>query len=268
MVKKRINYEVIGLVPAGGKASRIAPLPCSKELYPVGFHSDERGFRPKVVSHYLLEKMRLADIKKAYIILRDGKWDIPAYFGDGKMLDMHLAYLMMGLPFGVPYTLDQAFPFVKDAVVALGFPDSIIQPEYAFEKLLAKQSESNAAIVLGLFPAHQPHKTDMVEMDAHGRVRTIHIKPDHTHLDYAWEIAIWTPAFTQFMHEYVSAQRKKYGKSPVIGEKKELFLSDVIKYAIKKGMQIDKVIFKDGSCLDIGTPKDLLKAIQSQIKFQ
>ena len=94
--------------------------------------------------------------KKAYIILREGKWDIPAYFGDGKSLNMHLAYLMMGLPFGVPYTLDQAYPFLQDALVALGFPDMIVEPDYAFVRLLAKREEVNADIVLGLFSALQP----------------------------------------------------------------------------------------------------------------
>jgi len=100
------THEIVGLVPAGGQASRIAPLPCSKELYPIGFRSTDagHGLQTKVVSHYLLEKMRLAGITKAYIVLRPGKWDIPAYFGDGLFLNMHLAYLMMRSPLGVPYT--------------------------------------------------------------------------------------------------------------------------------------------------------------------
>jgi glucose-1-phosphate thymidylyltransferase len=101
----------------------IAPLPFSKELYPLGFRSldRDRGLRPKVVSHYLLEKMRLANIKKAFIILREGKWDIPAYFGDGKMLDMNVAYLMMDVPFGAPFTLIRHIRFVQDAL-SLGIP--------------------------------------------------------------------------------------------------------------------------------------------------
>ncbi|MEO1560926.1 MAG: dTDP-glucose pyrophosphorylase, partial [Cyanobacteria bacterium J06632_19] len=35
------NIPVIGLIPAGGKATRISPLPLSKELYPVGFRDDD-----------------------------------------------------------------------------------------------------------------------------------------------------------------------------------------------------------------------------------
>jgi hypothetical protein len=33
--------EVVGLVPAGGLGTRTSPLPCSKELYPIGFMRQE-----------------------------------------------------------------------------------------------------------------------------------------------------------------------------------------------------------------------------------
>ena len=82
--------KIVGIVPAAGQAARISPLPCSKELYPIALRRDESGARPKVVSHYVFERMRLAGIRKAYLILRQGKWDIPAYFNDGTaLLDMH-----------------------------------------------------------------------------------------------------------------------------------------------------------------------------------
>ena len=265
---KMAPLGLIGLMPAGGKAARIAPLPCSKELYPIGFRPVDQGhsLRPKVVCHYLLEKMRLADVRRAYIILRKSKWDIPAYLGDGKMLDMHLAYLMMYLPFGVPYTLDQAYPFVQDAMVTFGFPDIIFQPDDGFVRLLTKQTESNADIVLGLFPAHQPHKMDMVDLDANGRIRGIQIKPVGTHLCYTWIIAVWTPRFTHFMHEYVS-NREKTKASGKIGrqgkEQQELFVGDVIRAAMENGIQIDTVLFTDGSYLDIGTPEDMVRAVKT-----
>ena len=265
--------EVIALIPAGGKASRIAPLPCSKELYPVGFRSvdNKNNIRPKVISHYLLEKMRLANITKAYFILREGKWDIPAYFGDGRLLDMNLAYLMMDLPFGVPYTLDQAYPFVKDSLVALGFPDTIIQPDDAYVKLIARLEDSRADAVLGLFPATQPQKTDMVELDAEGRVISISVKPEHTQLLYAWEIAVWTPVFTKFMHDYLLHQlqiRNENNDSIHLTKRNELYVGDVIQAAIQDNMKLDSVLFKEGSCLDIGTPEDLIRALQQTDKIE
>lgn len=56
--------QVVGLLPAGGQGTRIGPLPCGAELFPIGFRSHEEGqdLRPKVVPHYLLKKMRLAEI--------------------------------------------------------------------------------------------------------------------------------------------------------------------------------------------------------------
>ena len=257
--------EVIGIVPAAGKASRLPLLPCSKELYPIGYN--DHSFCPKVISHYLLENMRAADIKKAYIILRKGKWDIPAYFGDGKMLDMNLAYLLIVLPYGVPYTLDQAYPFVQNAMIALGFPDIIFEPADAYSRLLAKQRESDADVVLGLFSTPHPHKTDMVDFDDSGRIRSIHIKPSKTHLKYAWGIAVWSPSFTKFMHDYVLSHCKLFENNAGDEPKREMFVGDVIQAAIENGMQVDPVIFKNGNYVDIGTPEDLIKAVQTMGKL-
>lgn len=265
---EEFQREAIGLLPAGGQATRIAPLPCSKELYPVGFRpgEEDRSLHPKVVCHYLLEKMRLADIIKVYIVLRKGKWDIPAYLGDGTMLDMRLAYLIVHLPFGAPYSLDQAYPFVQDSLVALGFPDVIFQPDNAFVQLLARQAATNADVVLGLFPADQPQKCDMVDVDGEGRVRRIVIKPLETHLRYTWMIAVWTPAFTHFMHEYLAAIRKGNEQDDTgsnAPEKPELFVGDVIQAAIHDDLRVETVLFPDGTYLDIGTPDNLVKAVRS-----
>lgn len=257
--------EVVGLIPAGGKATRIAPLPCSKELYPVGFwHTGkDNGLRPKVACHYLLEKMQLAGITKTFIVLRDGKWDIPAYLGDGAIFNMHLAYLMRRLPFGVPYTLDQAYPFVRDSIVALGFPDIIFQSEYAFTQLLQRQLDTKADIVLGIFPADQPQKWDMLELDENGRIIRLVIKPARTDLCYTWAISVWTPVFTHFMHNYLlNLQEAEMDDGKNISGQRELFVGNVFQAAIESGLQTEGVFFSDNNCLDIGTPADLLRASQ------
>jgi UTP-glucose-1-phosphate uridylyltransferase len=82
--------EIVGVIPAAGTATRIAPLPCSKELYRIGFRSaeDGRGVRPKPIGQYLLEHLRRGGAKRTYIVIRKGKWDIPEYFGDGGALDL------------------------------------------------------------------------------------------------------------------------------------------------------------------------------------
>jgi glucose-1-phosphate thymidylyltransferase len=255
------HHNIIGLFPAGGRASRIAPLPCSKEIYPVGMHhqSDKKSIRPKVAGHYLLEKMRIAGAKKAYVILGQGKWDIPSYFSNGKFLDMSIAYLVVETSYGVPFTLDQAYPFVKDAMVVFGFPDILFQPDEAFIQLIERQAETGADLVLGLFPASQPNKVDMVELDRSGRIIGLSIKPLETQLHYSWIIAVWTPLFTKFIHDFVQNFNKNNQNTQTVNE---VFLGDVIKSAIQHEITIEKVIFDHATFLDIGTPEDLAQVIK------
>lgn len=255
--------EVIGLVPAAGLGQRVSPLPCSKECYPVGFRQiDEKGtVSPKVVSHYLLEKMRLAGVRKAFVVLREGKWDIPKYFGDGGMLDMNLAYLMMGLPYGAPYTADQAYPFLQNSLVAFGFPDILFGPDDAFCHLLKCQTATHADIVLGLFPADRSDTMDMVDVDQDGRVRSLVIKPPRTTLRYAWIIAVWTPVFTQYQHEFLKRHLQQIAGA-ITAMKEEISVGHVIQAAIQDGVRGQAVIFPDHGYLDIGTPGNLLKAVE------
>jgi glucose-1-phosphate thymidylyltransferase len=252
------EQKVIGVIPAAGQATRLSPLPCSKELFPIGFGAinKDHNLIPKVVCHYLLEKMQLAGITNVYIVIREGKWDIPAYFGDGSMLGLNLAYLMMGLPFGVPYTINQAYSFVKDKTIALGFPDIIFESNEAFVQVLHILASTNADVVVGIFPADLPHKVDMLELGNDYRIKRFVIKPQETHLQYTWGLAAWTPVFTRFMHEYLLTTRDSAKNDP------ELFIGDVFQAAINDGLQVEGVKVSDEPCIDIGTADDLRRAVK------
>jgi glucose-1-phosphate thymidylyltransferase len=258
------NGNIIGLLPAAGRASRVSPLPGSKELFPVGFGpmAGRRGLRPKVAAHYLLEQMRLAGARQAYIILRSGKWDIPAYFGDGHLQDMHLAYLIMRHPFGVPYTLDQAYPFIQSATIVFGFPDIVFFPRNAYVQLLAHMTAHDADVTLGVFTAQRPEKMDMVEPGEADRVCRIEIKPRVTHLTQTWIAAVWKPAFTQFMHESVARDAENRRQSDTAGSvpDRELHLGETIQAAIDHKLNVSMVRFDSGRYLDIGTPEDIVAA--------
>jgi len=248
--------EIVGLIPAGGQATRIAPLPCSKELYPIGFQQrKEGGSVPKVVSQYLLDKMRFAGISKAFFVLRPGKWDIPAYFGDGSMLNMHFAYLTItGPPFGVPFTLDHAYPFLSHVNVAFGFPDILFDSDDAFLKLLSRQSETRADLTLGLFPAEQSLKVDLVETTEDGWVKKMVVPPEDSNLIYTWNLATWTPAFTEYLHEFVRSHATAAMKGP------ELIAGHVVQSAVRDGLKVLGVPISDTPYLDIGTPRGLAAA--------
>ena len=250
--KATVFQQVIGVVPMAGRAARLAGLPCSKEIYPIGPRgADDANQQPRVVCEYLLRKMHTAGVSSIYVILREGKWDIPAYLGDGSKAGLQLAYLMMGLPYGTPYSVDQAYPFVRQSTVALGFPDMIFGPEDIFTTLLAHQQSSGADVVLGLFPADRPGKVDMVELDDDGNVRQIIIKPRHTDLHDTWGVAVWAPVFTDFMHEFLALHQKS------AAGKAELFIGNVVQAAIKNGLRVHGVKVSEQPFLDIGTWDDL-----------
>jgi dTDP-glucose pyrophosphorylase len=257
--------NMAGVIPAAGYARRLATLPCSKEIYPVGFNLDEKtGTQtPAVVSTSLLNHFRDAGVRQVYFIIRKGKWDIPHYFGTGDDHGLQIAYLVTGPTPGTPFTTELAYPFVKQKRILFGFPDIIIKASNPFQTLINKMDESGRDIVLGLFEADKPQKADMVETDESGLIRNIVIKPDKTVLTHTWLLAVWSPMFTEFLHTSLSALQGNAGNSANISTmqgKPELFIGDIIQKAISSGLRVGSVRFPGAAYIDIGTPDDLKKA--------
>ena len=206
----------------------------------------------------LLDAYRSAGIENIFFIIRKGKWDIPEFYGDGHSFKLNIAYLMMRHPFGTPFTLDQAFPFIKDKRVALGFPDIQFSPGNIYQQLLSRQTESGADVVLGSFRPSEPSKFDMVDFSSTGLVKEIDIKPTKTHLEYGWICAVWTPAFSTFMHEYLARALTKN----TLESDPEIYVGTVMRAALNKGMSIATEVFSTGVAIDVGTPDDLAKVMQ------
>jgi glucose-1-phosphate thymidylyltransferase len=248
--------DLVGLVPAAGRSTRIAPLPCSKELFPVGFRSVPGAsgpeMRPKVVCHYLLEAMQRAGVGRAYLVLREGKWDIPAYLREGTLVGMRLAYVVTDSPHGPPYSLDAAYPFVRDSLVVFGFPDILLSPPELYVRLLERQTATGADAVLALFPAVDTGKVDMIDVEERGRVLGIRIQPERTELRHTWMSAVWTPAFTEFLHEHLARDARPDGRELSVGE---------VLGAAARHLHVDSVLFATGTYLDIGTPDGLVQAV-------
>jgi glucose-1-phosphate thymidylyltransferase len=191
-----------------------------------------------------------------YVVIRDGKWDIPSYWGDGRRAGLNVAYLMMRSPYGTPFTLNQAYPFIRGCRVAMGFPDILVAPDDVYARLAERLESSGADVVLGLFPAHRPEKVDMVELDGAGRPQRFVIKPKETALTYTWICAIWTPAFTLYLKNVVTEAEPRWRPSD------ELFVGDVFQMALQDGLAIETVYFPDGTYTDIGTPDELVEVVR------
>ncbi len=241
--------ELVGLVPAAGRALRLGPLPCSKEVLPIGVRDAPGGREVRVACDWLFECLRVAGAARAFVVLRDEKWDVARYLGPGDAHGLPLAYVCLRESASLPESLDRARPFLVDSRVALGFPDVLMGPSDALARVAALQTETGADLALGLFPARRPETTDMVEVDATGRVVRIEVRPVVTTLRSCWLLAVWGPRFTEHLHEAVAAARE--------GTNGELQIGAVVAGALAAGLNVRAVEIPDGWYRDIGTPEEL-----------
>lgn len=72
------HQNMIGLIPAAGKAKRLQPLPCSKEIFPVGFH---RATWTSGFTHFLHREL-LSASDPAHQTSQDKEENSELYAGD------------------------------------------------------------------------------------------------------------------------------------------------------------------------------------------
>ena len=258
--------DIVGLIPAGGIASRLGKIPCSKEIFPMQYSVSSGSV--SVVSENLIQYFKTSGIENIYFILREGKWDIPNYFGDGSSFGVNIGYLMVNLTLGTPFTLNQAYPFVKDKIIALGFPDIIIEPKNAYTRLIKKLDVTSADLVLGIFPIKNYLKSDMIEFDSQNKVNQIVIKQDRPDLKWGWMNVVWKPFFTEYLNKYLSEFLRSNPDGMIKlsdGGTRELYVGDVIQAAMEEGLQVDYVKFEEGNSLDIGTADDLRNYMKTHL---
>lgn len=261
MQTNKIQYT--GLIPAAGRATRLQNLPCSKEIYPLHIRDKNGQDKNFPVCKCLIDSYRIAGINDIYMIIRDGKEDICHQLGNGSHYGVEIEYLYTQIPYGPPYTLDQAYSLIHTKFVAIGFPDILFKPRYAFKQLIEKQQQTNADVVLGLFPATNPQKMDMVAVDQMGKIQSIHIKPQNTSLLWTWILAVWNPGFSDFMHQSLEDMLNDFES----GKRTECHVGTVFQLALRSGLKFDFVFFNEGEVIDIGTPDDLRRIEQTYTKW-
>jgi len=258
------DSPIVGVIAAAGRATRLAPLPCSKELMPIGVHREpaELRGRPKVVSQYLVERMRAAGAQRVFFVVRSGKFDIADYYGDGSRLGLSIAYLMMNEPWGPAFSAAQAAPFVEGATVLFGYPDILIQPEDCFVRACDRLRATGADIVLGLFEGRPADGLDLVGTDARGRVTRLVTKeeaPPRREGDIGYMLAAWSPGFTRFLVEE-TRRLSVVARSGARGPSPDWPMGAVVAAAVRAGLHVDSVLLPDARFLDIGTPDGLVAA--------
>ncbi|MFD2616321.1 sugar phosphate nucleotidyltransferase [Terrilactibacillus laevilacticus] len=254
--------KTFGVIPAAGLGTRLSPLAFSKEMFPIGYQKYRGSLRPCPVSQYLVESMKLANVKDVFFIINSSKTDILSYYLDGQRFGMNFSYLIQSKSNGMVHALAQATPWLpkqEDYLITFGMPDTLFKPDSLYKSLIQKiKDKPNADIILGVFPTKAWHKlgmTTLKEKKTDFQVVDIIDKPKvKPETDYAWGIAAWTSKFQKFLSDYV----KNYTDT------NELVLGDVFSTAMKEGFRIYAV--KGESYLDTGTTEDLSKAIEKMNK--
>jgi len=235
---KPASKNLIGVLPAAGRGSRLGPIPSSKEIMPLGFvrgesaDVDQADWKPFTTMEAHLRAFREADIDKVVIILGHNKYDIMEYLGGGARYGLSISYVFQDELRGMPFALDLAQPWSADATTVFTMPDTLIEPSDSTARLLRSHMHAQADLSLGLFETDNPAKFGMVGLDNENRIVKFVDKPRTTDLRLMWGLAVWSPKFADFMHERLLA-------TPVSDN--ETVLSDIFDEALKAGMHVQGV---------------------------
>lgn len=255
------SMRVVGVIPGGGNGERMAPLPSSKELLPLGFRATPRGPRPKVIANYLIDALREAGVDQVYWLIDRSKTDILQYFGSGAEVGVQLAYVPTEASPSIVHTLDNARGFLGDAQVLFGFPDIVFEPVHALRALRQRLSQGRADVVLAALPAPPEQIADRVVVDATGRALSVLVKPVDGSGSDAWVLAAWAPSFTAFLERWLLA-RASLASATLQAASPEPYLGHVLQAAIVAGLSIEVETFQLGSFIDVGTSEGFASAVR------
>src|SRR5687768_12058338 len=98
--------ELIGLLPAAGRATRLGPIPCSKEIMPLGFQlrawPGSPRWQPVTAIETHLQALMMAGAARCAVIISESKADIVRYLGSGERYGLPIAYLYQQQLRGMP----------------------------------------------------------------------------------------------------------------------------------------------------------------------
>jgi NDP-sugar pyrophosphorylase family protein len=154
---------VIGVIPAAGYATRLQPIECSKEVYPIG---------GKPVMDYVIERMRRAPCSELRVVTRPEKRDVI------ENARRHGAVVIEAYPKSLAESYFTGLRGLADEdTVLLDYPDSIWEPADGSRRVIEFLRGGNWDIALGLLRSPAPHRQEPVTLEESGRVSRILFKP-------------------------------------------------------------------------------------------
>jgi dTDP-glucose pyrophosphorylase len=222
---------MIGIIPAGGKATRIHGIP--KYLLPT-----PRG----TLIDVLIRRMQLAAPREIVVMTKGFNATLLKHVDltDVTICDHDDKSMAHAVMLAGEYAQ-------RDEIALFGMPDTYFEDGQAFRKI-ASVFEHNFKIdvIAGVFRARpeQRHKLGMCRIEAWRHIVEVVDKPEKTDLEYAWGILAWRSAFWSCMRQ----------DDPHVGY--------ALPRAITRGLDVRAMIFQ-GNYYDCGTPAEYFECVKS-----
>jgi len=211
----------IGVILAAGRGTRMYPVTRAvpKEMLQVG---------TLPIIDYNIEQMKVAAIRRLYIVVGYHKEGIMDYIGSGKRYGMEVAFLYQDEPKGNADALSLVEPFV-DRTFCVVFGDEYLEPDTAMKKLVDFHISNDADGTVGVIKTEDARTTSIVQTDKDRRILDIVEKPLHREF---WQNLgeNGTHVFEPLVFEYIKKTPKGLGG--------EVFLSDTVKQMIVDGRHV------------------------------
>lgn len=249
--------DVVGLIPAAGRATRLGLGASSKELVAVPDLAARERPRPSVpVCHYLLRQYRAAGIEDVRLLRRAEKTDLAAHFGAGPVEGLSVRDTVVAPTAGSVHTLALGCRAAPKARIAVGFPDIVLTPATLCRAALDELERGAADICIGSvdIDAAERRNWDLLRTDG-ARVIGYTMKPERgSALERGTALAVWRPSATAFLLAWLG---DRSGAGAVVGE---VSLGHFLQAAIAAGLAVHHAHAGGATVLDIGVPERLARA--------
>jgi glucose-1-phosphate thymidylyltransferase len=135
------------------------------------------------VLDYLVERMRTGGAEELVVVTRPEKHDVSERAGalGARVLEVRTRTVTESIEAGLE-------GLAQDAVVLLGFPDTIWEPADGFRQLVERLT-ADTEVALGLFRTPDLRRSDVVRFDEEGGIAGIAVKPAQPPSDWIWGCA-------------------------------------------------------------------------------
>jgi dTDP-glucose pyrophosphorylase len=174
---------------------------------------------------YNIEQMKVASIRRLYIVVGYHKEGIMDYIGSGRRYGMEVAFLYQDEPKGNADALSLVEPFV-DSTFCVVFGDEYLEPASAMKKLIDFHLSKEGDGTVGVIRTDDARATSIVRTDKDGRILDIVEKPPSREFwDNLGENG--THVFEPMVFDYIRKTPEGLGG--------EVFLSDTVKQMTLNG---------------------------------